>query len=114
MTQSEALWKADDQKARLSELTAQSEDSAKDHALRRDVRSLGTLLGRVLVEQVGQELLDIVEELRRLMIRHREQVRRKPAAGAGGELMAEAQAMISEMDVTRAYQVTKAFAIYFE
>ena len=28
--------------------------------------------------------------------------------------MARAQAMISEMDVTRAYQVTKAFAIYFE
>ena len=111
MIRSKPLWKADDQKARLSELTAQSEDSAKDHALRRDVRSLGTLLGRVLVEQVGQELLDIVEQLRRLMIRHREQVRRNPARV---ELMAAAQAMISEMDLKRAYQVTKAFAIYFE
>ncbi|MGC2274304.1 MAG: phosphoenolpyruvate carboxylase, partial [Candidatus Sulfotelmatobacter sp.] len=30
------------------------------------------------------------------------------------ELMAKAQAMISEMDLARAYQVTKAFAIYFE
>ena len=45
MTRSKALWKADDQKARLSELTAQSEDSAKDQSLRRDVRSLGALLG---------------------------------------------------------------------
>jgi phosphoenolpyruvate carboxylase len=114
MIQSKPLWKADDQKARLSELTASSDDSAKDHSLRRDVRSLGALLGRVLVEQVDQELFDTVEELRRLMIRHRERVAHSAAAGARGELMAKAQAMISRMELTRAYQVTKAFAIYFE
>ncbi len=112
MSRHKPLWRADDQKARLSELTAHSASSAKDHALRRDVRSLGALLGRVLVEQAGEELFDTVEELRRLMIQHREQVRRSDARR--GELMARAQAMISEMDVTRAYQVTKAFAIYFE
>src|SRR5271170_3954946 len=114
MTRPRPLWKADDQKARLAELTAQSDDSAKDHSLRRDVRSLGALLGRVLVEQVGPELFDTVEELRRLMIRHRERVAHSPAAGAHGELMASAQTMIAEMDLGRAYQVTKAFAIYFE
>jgi phosphoenolpyruvate carboxylase len=114
MTRQKPLWKADDQKARLSELTAQSDDSAKDHSLRRDVRSLGALLGRVLVEQCGQELFDTVEELRRLMIRHRERVAHSAKAAAHGELMANAQAMISGMDVTRAYQVTKAFSIYFE
>ncbi len=114
MTRSKSLWKADDQKARLLELTAQSDDSAKDHSLRRDVRSLGALLGRVLVEQVGQELFDTVEALRRLMIRHRERVAHSPAAKSHGELMESAQAMIAEMDVSRAYQVTKAFAIYFE
>src|ERR1035438_6801705 len=114
MTRPKPLWKADDQKVRLSELTARSDDSAKDHALRRDVRSLGALLGRVLVEQVGPELFDTVEELRRLTIRHRERVAHSSAAGAHGELMTRAQAMISEMDLTRAYQVTKAFAIYFE
>jgi phosphoenolpyruvate carboxylase len=114
MTRPKPLWKADDQKARLAELTAQSDDSAKDHSLRRDVRSLGALLGRVLVEQVGPELFNTVEELRRLMIRHRERVAHSSAAGANGELMAKAQAMISEMDLTRAYQVTKAFSIYFE
>jgi phosphoenolpyruvate carboxylase len=112
MTRYKPLWKADEQKARLSELTAKSEDSAKDHALRRDVRSLGALLGRVLVEQAGQELFDTVEELRRLMIRHRERVWHR--AGGRGELMARAAAMIAGMDLTRAYQVTKAFAIYFE
>jgi phosphoenolpyruvate carboxylase len=114
MNRTKPLWKADDQKARLSELTAQSEDSAKDNSLRRDVRSLGALLGRVLVEQAGQELFDTVEELRRLMIRHRERVGYDSASGARGELMANAQAMISKMDLARAYQVTKAFAIYFE
>src|SRR5580698_2093514 len=111
MLHSKPLWNADDQKARLSELTAPSDDSAKDRSLRRDVRSLGALLGRVLVEQAGQELFDTVEELRRLMIRHREKVRRVHAAD---DLMARAQGMISEMDMSRAYQVTKAFAIYFE
>jgi phosphoenolpyruvate carboxylase len=114
MTRQKPLWKADDQRTRLSELTAQSEDSAKDHSLRRDVRSLGALLGRVLVEQCGQELFDTVEGLRRLMIRHRERVTHSAKAAAHGELMASAQAMISAMDVNRAYQVTKAFAIYFE
>jgi phosphoenolpyruvate carboxylase len=113
MNRLKPLWKADDQKARLSELTAQSDDSTKDHALRRDVRSLGALLGRVLVEQVGQELFDTVEQLRRLMIQHREHARRNPSAMAGG-LMERARAIISDMDLVRAYQVTKAFAIYFE
>ena len=114
MTRPKPLWKADNQKDRLSELTAQSDDSAKDNSLRRDVRSLGALLGRVLVEQVGPELFNTVEELRRLTIRHRERVAHSPSAAAHGELMASAQAMISRMDLDRAYQVTKAFAIYFE
>jgi phosphoenolpyruvate carboxylase len=114
MTRNKPLWKADDQRARLAELTAQSDDSAKDHSLRRDVRSLGALLGRVLVEQVGPELLDTVEQLRRLMIQHREHVRRSSKADAQSGLMAKAQAMIAEMDLKRAYQVTKAFSIYFE
>src|SRR5271155_1706249 len=111
MTRPKPLWKADDQKARLSELTAQSDDSAKDSSLRRDVRSLGALLGRVLVEQAGKELFDTVEELRRLMIEHRERVQK---SNSTDELMARAEATISGMDLSRAYQVTKAFAIYFE
>jgi phosphoenolpyruvate carboxylase len=114
MAQPKPLWSADNQKTRLAELTASSDDSAKDNPLRHDVRSLGTLLGRVLVEQAGQELFDEVEELRRLMIKHREQVRHKRGSAAAGELLARAQQMIATMDVGRAYQVSKAFAIYFE
>src|ERR1700728_2343690 len=113
MTRLKPLWKADDQKARLSELTASSHDSAKDNSLRRDVRSLGALLGPGLVEQVGQAVFDTVEELRRLMIQHREQ-RRTSSSKNRSDGMARAQAMISQMDLSRAYQVSKAFAIYFE
>src|SRR5579859_2131262 len=108
------LWKADDQQARLAELTAGSDEPAKDNPLRRDVRSLGAILGQVLVEQAGQELFDSVERLRKLLIEHRETVRRTFETGSASELLGSTQTMISKMDLSRAYQVTKAFATYFE
>ena len=40
--------------------------------LRRDIRELGTLLGRTLVRQEGQELLDLVERVRQLIRSDRE------------------------------------------
>ncbi len=115
MTRSKPLWKADDQKARLFELTAQSDNPAKDHALRRDVR-LARHVARASAggAEWGMKLFDTVEELRRLLIRHREEVRRNPATSADSSLMAQAQGMVLKMDVTRAHHVTKAFAIYFE
>lgn len=113
-TKPKPLWKADDQQARLAELTARSDEPVKDHPLRRDVRSLGAILGQTLVEQAGQELFDSVEELRQLLIEHRENVRRHPEQGSSSDLMQRAQQIVSKMDMTTAYQVTKAFAIYFE
>jgi len=94
-SKSKALWKADDQQARLAELTARSDDAAKDHPLRRDVRSLGAILGQTLVEQAGQELFDSVEELRRLLIEHRETVRRSPEQAASSEQMQQAQQIVA-------------------
>lgn len=111
--QPKLLWKADDQHARLAELTAPSNEPVKDNPLRRDVRSLGAILGEVLVEQAGQEVFNSVEQLRRLLIEHREAVRRDPKS-SDAQLMVKAQELISAMDLPRAYQVTKAFAIYFE
>ncbi len=108
------LWKADDQSGRLAELTARSDEAAKDNPLRRDVRSLGAILGETLVEQSGQEVFESVEELRRLLIGHREAVRRHPEQASSPTLMRQAQQMVSGMDLSRAYQVTKAFAAYFE
>src|SRR5258708_4915747 len=108
------LWKADDQAARLAELTARSDEPAKDNPLRRDVRSLGAILGQVLVEQSGREVFESVEELRRLLIEHRETVRKNPAQASASDLMLKVQQLVSAMDLSRAYQVTKAFATYFE
>ncbi len=112
--QPKPLWKADDQHARLAELIANSDEPAKDNPLRRDVRSLGAILGQVLVEQSGQELFDSVEELRRLLIEHRESARQSPEQASSTELMLKAQEIVSRMDLPHAYQVTKAFATYFE
>ncbi|MGC1451289.1 MAG: phosphoenolpyruvate carboxylase [Candidatus Sulfotelmatobacter sp.] len=112
--QPKLLWKADDQHARLAELAASSDEPGKDNPLRRDVRSLGTILGQVLVEQSGQDLFESVEELRRLLIEHRETVRRSPEQASSTELMLKAQEIVSQMDLPRAYQVTKAFSAYFE
>src|SRR6202044_1333479 len=109
----EPLWRAKDQAKRLAELTAGTRDPEKETPLRRDVRSLGVLLGRVLVEQGGEGLLEKVEELRRLLIQQREE---DPgtAATAKNSLMTHARDVIGKMELHDAYRVTKAFAIYFE
>jgi phosphoenolpyruvate carboxylase len=108
------LWSDGAQATRLAELTADTADPAKELPLRRDVRSLGILLGRVLVEQEGEAFFDVVEQLRRLLIQHRE----TPPSGAAPELnaslMTQAREIISRLSVEDAYRVTKAFAIYFE
>ncbi len=109
------LWNADDQRSRLDELTASTTNPAKDLPLRRDVRLLGTLLGRVLVEQVGESLLGVVEELRRIFIQHREQPRPHTAlTDFQDPLLHQARNIIARLTIDEAHRVTKAFAIYFE
>jgi phosphoenolpyruvate carboxylase len=49
------LWKPENWSLRLAELEARTGD-IKEAPLRRDVRSLGMLLGQVLREQVGEPL----------------------------------------------------------
>ena len=112
--QPKPLWKVDDQQARLAELTAQSDEPAKDNPLRRDVRCLGAILGQVLTEQVGKELFESVEQLRRLLIEHRETARHGADQASASELLRQAQGIVTGMDLPRAYHVTKAFATYFE
>src|ERR1700681_3997991 len=105
------LWSEGAQAARLGELTADTTDPAKELPLRRDVRSLGILLGRVLVEQEGEAFFDIVESLRRLLIQHREQL---SSPNLDPTLMVRAREIVSGLSIEDAYRVTKAFAIYFE
>src|SRR4051812_13620733 len=106
-----SLWSDGPPAARLAELTADTSDPAKELPLRRDVRSLGTLLGRVLVEQEGEAFFNVVEQLRRLLIQQREQ---SAASGSDHSLMAQTGEIIRALSVEDAYRVTKAFAIYFE
>src|ERR1051326_8239093 len=112
-TMPEPLWGARDQSARLAELTAGTDDRAKEHPLRRDVRSLGIMLGRVLVEQAGQPIFENVEQLRRLLIQARVN-----SAHTGPDLhdgeMKQAREIIQGLSIQEAYWITKAFAIYFE
>ncbi len=108
------LWIDGSQAARLAELTAGTSDPAKELPLRRDVRSLGILLGRVLVEQEGSAFLDVVEQLRHLLIQHREQAVTAKSAKSNDNLTNQAREIINRLSVEDAYRVTKAFAIYFE
>jgi len=108
------LWNVDDQSARLAELISQDRD-LKEAPLRRDVRSLGRLLGEVLKEQVGDSLFSTVEELRVLLIEHRE-LHTQPGDNLQDvqRLIGRAEEIVSRLDVTEAHQMAKAFAIYFE
>jgi phosphoenolpyruvate carboxylase len=122
MTERAPLWKAEDQARRLAELIA--EDVAEKEApLRRDVRSLGRLLGEVIREQAGEELFAAVEELRHLAIEHREQGGAEadgfdgsdaPPASDADELMRRAERIVGGMEIRGAYNLTRAFSIYFE
>ena len=66
-----SLWSPTDWPQRLAELQAPTGD-LKEAPLRRDVRSLGALLGEVLREQAGLPLYEAVEDLRRTAIARRE------------------------------------------
>src|SRR5260370_1235817 len=93
------LWSEGAQATRLAELTAATADPAKELPLRRDVRSLGILLGRVLVEQEGEAFLEVVEQLRHLLIQHREQ---PPSTGTSKpELEADASLMSRAREIIR-------------
>jgi phosphoenolpyruvate carboxylase len=105
------LWSADDQSLRLAELTAPTDDRTKEAPLRRDVRSLGVLLGRVLVDQVGESIFKTVEQLRRLLIQSRAHTARSQSSS---DEMQEAGNLVQTMSIEQAHRVTKAFAIYFE
>ena len=71
--------------------------TAADAALRADIRRLGMLLGQSLVRQDGQQLLDLVEEVRAL-------VRAEPEG---------AVERLAGLDVVAGTQLARAFSTYF-
>jgi len=115
MTNPDLFWSAPDQAARLQELIS-ADPQAKDLPLRRDVRSLGRLLGMVIKRQAGEKLFDVEEQLRKLSIRHRELSDSAADSDPLQEqaLLQQAITLIAGLDVAADLQITKAFATFFE
>lgn len=95
MDEMRPLWWSPDQAERLAELVA-TEPGLKEAPLRRDVRFLGVLLGRVLKEQCGIELFNTVEYLREALISHRE------ADDTKSDLMQKAQNSVADLSLAEA------------
>jgi phosphoenolpyruvate carboxylase len=84
-------------------LTAQP-SSRTDDPLRANVRLLGELLGEVIVEQAGEELLAVEERIRLLA-----RAGRNGDAAAGAELAAS----IGALDLEQQALVLRAFGLFF-
>jgi phosphoenolpyruvate carboxylase len=117
MSDMELFWKVEDQVARLLELASQ-DPVLREVPLRRDVGSLGRLLGTVIREQAGEQAFIAEEELRHLAIKHRSLNDEK---GDGclncpdaQELQEQAVRIVGRMHLADAYQIVKAFSTYFE
>ncbi len=70
-----------------------------------EIRLLGSLLGQVIAEQAGRELLDLVEHIRRTTIRLRR--------GDDPSLRAGLVTELESLDPDRAEVVVRAFSLYF-
>ena len=119
-----SLWSPANWQQRLAELLAPTGE-LKEAPLRRDVRSLGMLLGEVLREQAGASTFEAVEELRLTAIARREEEEKGSAAPARGstprprpststEPMQHALQCVEALELASAYQLARAFAFYFE
>jgi phosphoenolpyruvate carboxylase len=116
MNETEIYWKPEEQSARLAELVGDDPELA-EMPLRRDVRSLGMLLGEVIREQAGMEVYEAEEELRLLAIRHRrlmEEGEVSPDMTGERELRERAKEIVRGMSIEDAFNIVKAFGIYFE
>ena len=101
---------------RVGLVSSVSVDRERDSAelpetMRRDVRLLGDILGEVITESDGADLLADVERLRRAVI----EARRvpdlaSPEAAAAGDAIA---ALVASWSRQRAEQVARAFTVYF-
>ncbi len=109
-----SLWTPERWTDRLAELEARDFD-AKQAPLRRDIRSLGALLGQVLREQAGEVLFEKVETLRRASIARREAELAGDLEAAGARLEeARALTRAAAEDPSTAHKLARAFAFYFE
>jgi phosphoenolpyruvate carboxylase len=107
----------DDLATRVTAGPGRERDSAElPEQMRRDVRLLGEILGEVISESAGADLLADVERLRHAVIDARSAADRGSArapvfaeTGAGNEITA----LVSSWSWERAEQVARAFTVYF-
>jgi phosphoenolpyruvate carboxylase len=81
------------------------EESEKDEPLKRDIRELGTILGNILIEQESKELFETVEKLRNLS----KSLRTDYSDSTKDEIIS----LIDTLDLEKAYNVVRAFSVYF-
>ena len=84
-----------------------SDPTVASRRLRWTVRQLGNLLGETIVEQEGQPIFDLVEELRALT-----RAQRQGVAGSGAQIELLTADLVSDLDSTLG--VLKAFTTYFQ
>ena len=118
-----SLWSPANWPQRLAELQASSGE-LKEAPLRRDVRSLGMLLGEVLREQADAGVFEAVEDLRRTAIARREAETDTPRLGRSAvkqadttsayEHLEHARRRVESLSPATAYQLARAFGFYFE
>jgi len=89
--------------ANLYDATVIDDLNQIDNALRSDIRRLGNQLGESLVRQVGADLLERVEHVRRL-------ARELRQGSAGGTQLAD---MLAAGDVIDSIELVRAFTTYF-
>ena len=106
----ELLWSSDDQLQRLTELCGDNE-AQHEAPLRRDVRSLGMLLGSVIREQAGEATFALEEQLRELVIADR---RVTEDTSVERPLQRRARATVRDLSLEEAHHIVKAFANFFE
>src|ERR1700679_3180454 len=116
-----SLWTPPNWPQRLAELQAPTGE-LKEAPLRRDVRSLGMLLGEVLREQAGVPVFEAVEELRQPAIARREveavpparAASSKPRATPAADPLQHALRCVEALSEATAYQLARALGFYFE
>ena len=79
--------------------------SSAPDALSREIKLLGALLGQVIAEQAGEEILALVERVRRLTI----DIRRNPSPTRQLGL----RAILEELSAGQVEALIKAFSLYF-
>src|SRR5262249_17195655 len=94
---------------RAKERARDRDRAALPEPMRRDVRLLGDILGEVIRDSGGPELLADVERLRHAVIDARHLEHDDPAAAAGDEITK----LVGSWSLEQAEQVARAFTVYF-